>query len=665
VKIVRIEAIPFAIPYLKPLRFASGEVHSAEHVLVRLHTDEGIVGVAEAPPRPFTYGETQIGIVAVIEQILAPQIVGLTLLEREVAIARMARTVGNPTAKAALDMAMWDAFGRTLGLPVSAMLGGFTNRMRVSHMLGFDEPAAMVGEAQRMIDSYGIRTFKVKVGRRPVELDTAVVRALREHFGDSVELYVDGNRGWTPSESLRAMNQMADLDLMFAEELCPADDVLGRRWLVERVDVPFIADESVPTPADVTREVLTKSATAISIKTARTGFTGSRRVHHLAEGLGLEVVMGNQIDGQLGTACTVTFGAAYQLTSRRAGELSNFLDMSDDLLTEPLQIRDGVLHTPSGAGLGIEIDPGKLDRYRADGRTALPTRRSTMTSVDTAADHATAAASGASATKRFQTDKSPYEAVKDTPPERVDQLARQVLSAVHETIRQQRVTYDEYNALKAWLIQVGQDGEWPLFLDVWVEHVVEDVATAHRTGNKGSIEGPYYVPNAPELGAVGTLPMRAGEKGTPLAWHGTITSTDGTPLAGKVELWHADADAFYSQFAPGIPKWNLRGSFSTGPDGKFTITTIRPAPYQIPTDGSCGKLISAAGWHAWRPAHLHVKVSAPGHELLTAQVYFPGDPHNDDDIATAVKPELMLDPVMQPDGRQAIAYDFVLDPVRG
>jgi len=366
VKIVRIEAIPFAIPYTKPLKFASGEVDTAEHVLVRVHTDEGVVGVAEAPPRPFTYGETQAGIVAVIEQIFAPQIVGLTLLEREVITTRIARTVGNPTAKAAVDMAVWDALGRTLGLPVSAMLGGFTDRMRVSHMLGFDDPAKMVAEAERIRDTYGITTFKVKVGQRPVSLDTAVVRALRERFGGAVELYVDGNRGWTASESLRAMKEMADLDLLFAEELCPADDVMGRRWLVEHLDVPFIADESVPTPADVTREVLGKSATAISIKTARTGFTGSQRVHHLAEGLGLEIVMGNQIDGQVGTACTVAFGAAYQLTSRRAGELSNFLDMSDDLLTEPLQIRDGLLHTPAGAGLGIDVDPDRLARYRTD-----------------------------------------------------------------------------------------------------------------------------------------------------------------------------------------------------------------------------------------------------------------------------------------------------------
>jgi catechol 1,2-dioxygenase len=285
-----------------------------------------------------------------------------------------------------------------------------------------------------------------------------------------------------------------------------------------------------------------------------------------------------------------------------------------------------------------------------------------MITVEHASEAASAAASGASATERFQADKSPYDLVKDTPPERVATLAREILGSVHDTIRRHGVTYDEYNALKAWLIGVGQDGEWPLFLDVWVEHAVEDVATSHRQGNKGTIEGPYYVPGAPEMGARGTIGMRDDESGAPLIWRGRITSTDGTPLQGRVELWHADADGFYSQFAPNLPKWNLRGSFSTGADGAFEITTIRPAPYMIPTDGSCGKLIAAAGWHAWRPAHLHVKVTAPGHELLTAQLYFPGDPHNDDDIAGAVKPELVLDPQVRPDGPQTVDYGFVLDP---
>ncbi|MGV8872894.1 MAG: mandelate racemase/muconate lactonizing enzyme family protein [Rhodococcus sp. (in: high G+C Gram-positive bacteria)] len=365
-KIVAVEAIPYSIPYRKPLKFASGEVSAAEHVLVRVHTDDGVVGIADAPPRPFTYGETQRGVAAVIETLFAPAIIGLTLVEREVVRAKLARTVGNPVAKSAVDMAIWDALGQTLDLPVHELLGGYTDRMRVSHMLGFDTPAAMVDEASRMRETYGIDVFKVKVGRRPVALDTAVVRALREGLGDSVELYVDGNRGWTAAESARAMREMSDLGLTLAEELCPADDVLGRRWLVQQLDIPFVADESATTPAEVTREILGGSATAVSIKTARTGFTTSLRTHHLCEGLGVEVVMGNQIDGQLGTACTVAFGAAFDLTSRRAGELSNFLDMSDDLLTESLEIRDGTLSVLPGSGLGVRIDPDKLAKYRTD-----------------------------------------------------------------------------------------------------------------------------------------------------------------------------------------------------------------------------------------------------------------------------------------------------------
>ncbi|MFF8847932.1 mandelate racemase/muconate lactonizing enzyme family protein [Streptomyces sp. NPDC015127] len=365
-KIIRVEAIPFAIPYAKPLKFASGEVRTADHVLVRVHTDEGLTGTAEAPPRPYTYGETQESIIAVIDKIFAPQLLGLSPLEREAVHERLDRTVANPTAKAAIDMALWDILGQVAGMPVSGLLGGYTDRMRVSHMVGFAPAREMVAEAERIRDTYGIRTFKVKVGRQPYTDDVTACRALREALGPDVELYIDGNRGWTAAESARALREMADLGLTFAEELCPADDVLGRRWLVAQCPVPFIADESAVRAAEVTRELLGGSATAISIKTARTGFTASQRVLHECEGLGVEVVMGNQIDGQLGTLCSVTFGAAHRSSSRHAGELSNFLGMTDDLLTEPLTIENGCLRIREGAGLGIDIDPDKLARYRQD-----------------------------------------------------------------------------------------------------------------------------------------------------------------------------------------------------------------------------------------------------------------------------------------------------------
>lgn len=364
--IVSVEAIPYAIPYAKALHFASGSIAVADNVLVRVMTSDGIVGVAEAPPRPYTYGETQASIVAVIEQLFAPAVRGLSLLDREEIRKRLARTVGNPTAKSAIDMALWDAWGKTAGVSVHRLLGGFTDRLQVSHMLGFDAPAVVAAEAVELRETLGISSFKIKVGRRPIQLDVAVCRAVRDVLGPDAELYVDGNRGWTAAESAQALRLMEDVGLSRVEELCPADDVLGRRWLVSQCPVPFVADESVPTPADAVREVLAGAATALSVKTARTGFSDSLRISHLAEALGIEAVIGNQIDAQLGTVCSLVFGASQEITSRSAAELSNYLDMADDLLTESLVIEDGHMKVPTGVGLGVDLDPEKIDRYRVD-----------------------------------------------------------------------------------------------------------------------------------------------------------------------------------------------------------------------------------------------------------------------------------------------------------
>jgi catechol 1,2-dioxygenase len=276
---------------------------------------------------------------------------------------------------------------------------------------------------------------------------------------------------------------------------------------------------------------------------------------------------------------------------------------------------------------------------------------------------AKAAASGANATEQFR-QRAAAGGGGAADQARVSRVAGRAIEALNQVILDEKVTYDEYNALKAWMIRVGEDGEWPLFLDVWLEHSIEEVASEHREGSKSTIEGPYYIPDAPAQPWDGTIPMRSDEPGTPLEFTGQVRAVDGTPLGGAlVELWQADDLGFYSQFAPGLPEWNLRGSFTANENGDYSISTIQPAPYQIPTDGACGQLIAAAGWHAWRPAHLHLKVSAPGHQLLTTQLYFPGDPHNGDDIAGAVKPELMLDPRPRDDAEgEIVKYDFVLDP---
>lgn len=365
-KIARIEAIPYAIPYTHPLRFASGEVHTADHVLIRVHTDDGIIGTADAPPRPYTYGETQTSIRTIVQDIFGPQVIGLDIFDREKVRQVMDRTIHNQVAKGALDIAIWDAIGQAVKTPVHKLLGGFTDSMRVSHMLGFRPAEELLEEALRFGEQYGITTFKLKVGRRPLALDIEACRVLREGLGENVEIYLDANRGWTANEAMEVLRQTEGLGLTMLEEPCDAKETLSRKRLVERSPIPIVADESVPTAGDVSRELLSGGANAICIKTARSGFTEATEILGLCTGLGVDVTMGNQIDTQIGSLATVTFGAAHQATTRKAGELSNFLDMTDDLLADPLVIKDGRIFVRNVPGVGAGIDETKLAHYRQD-----------------------------------------------------------------------------------------------------------------------------------------------------------------------------------------------------------------------------------------------------------------------------------------------------------
>src|SRR3954463_14757035 len=141
----------------------------------------------------------------------------------------------------------------------------------------------------------------------------------------------------------------------------------------------------------------------------------------------------------------------------------------------------------------------------------------------------TAAGSGASATQSFRSTEQYHGGQAAASPERVSAVVTALLSAAHQVVREQEVTYPEFQAAKAWLIEVGEGGEWPLFLDVFVEHVVEEVAARTQDGTKGTILGPYYLPGQKRLTSPAALPVREDEKGTPLIFAGQVRDHDGNP----------------------------------------------------------------------------------------------------------------------------------------
>ncbi|MGP9656209.1 catechol 1,2-dioxygenase [Halomonas sp. AOP35-4E-18] len=277
-------------------------------------------------------------------------------------------------------------------------------------------------------------------------------------------------------------------------------------------------------------------------------------------------------------------------------------------------------------------------------------------------DKPSAKGSGSAATDKFKSER----VSADTSKERASAVYQDLLSAVGEVVKKHEVTYDEYDVVKQWVIDVGEGGEWPLWLDVFIEHYVEEVNYNRHgfSGTKGSIEGPYYVPEAPKLPSVTKMPMREKDlSAKQLVFSGQVTDLEGKGLSGAhVEMWSNDAEGYYSQFAPGIPEWNLRGTIVADDNGGFSITTLLPVPYRIPHDGPTGAFIESYGGHPWRPAHLHLLVSHPQHNGIITQLYFNEGEYLGNDVASAVKPELVLDPKEGDDGLQYVTYNFSLDP---
>jgi catechol 1,2-dioxygenase len=228
---------------------------------------------------------------------------------------------------------------------------------------------------------------------------------------------------------------------------------------------------------------------------------------------------------------------------------------------------------------------------------------------------------------------------------RLSEVVEDLLATLRGFIRKHHISHDEYRRAVGFMVETATKGEIPLLFDVFLEATVDQVDTAGRAGTETSVEGPFYAPDAPLMKSPCVLPHRLEEPGDVLFVSGTIRSVDGEPLGGAMlDLWQSDAQGAYSHF--NIPErqapWNLRGRVIADENGKFEVQTWVPAPYQVPKNGPTGALLGAIGRHAWRPAHLHLRITHDSCETLTTQLFFTGDPWIDSDVVGAVKQSLIV-----------------------
>jgi len=383
-KITKIETIPIRLPTRRVHQWASLTTPIGVYVIIKLYTDQGLIGLGEAPvlkdwggDHGKYFGETPQTTAHIINDILAPALAGQDPSRFEAIHALMDQAVkGYPYCKAAVDAALYDVVGKALQVPVYQLLGGlFRERIPIAHSLGLMEIPKAVDEALQA-KSEGVKTIKLKGGvdqKRDVEL----VEKMRKAIGDDVNICVDANQGYpTAKAAVKIIRAMEGCNLLYMEQ--PVEGIDQMAEVARRVDTPIMADESAWTAQDVLEIVRKRAADVISIYTTKPGglFKG-KKVAAVAEAAGMKCNVNGSVETGVGNAANihlaastgvVTYGCVVPVSTPKSKGTGGIAGIyyQDDIITEAFEYADGDVIVSSRPGLGIELDEDKIRHYRID-----------------------------------------------------------------------------------------------------------------------------------------------------------------------------------------------------------------------------------------------------------------------------------------------------------
>jgi muconate/chloromuconate cycloisomerase len=354
------------IPVSRPHHMSFTTLTAVNFVFVRIETREGLVGWGEAAclGGPTWSEESAESIAATLGTYVIPWLVGRDAAHLEALRLEMARRVqGNPFARAAVEMALWDLNGRALGVPVHRLLGGrVRDRVPLSWSLAVSSGDAEVAEVHDKV-ARGHRIFKIKAAAHPVAEDVARVRAIREAVGPDVRLRVDANQGWDRPTALRAIRAMEPYALDFVEQPVPRWDLDGLAEIARSVTVPIMADESCASPQDALAIARRGGVSILALKlTKSAGLANTMAIARLAEAAGLGCYVGCMIETSLGTAAYLQAAVAVAPVTWGC-ELFGPLLLRGDVVREPVRYADGCILALDGPGLGVEVDETALKEW--------------------------------------------------------------------------------------------------------------------------------------------------------------------------------------------------------------------------------------------------------------------------------------------------------------
>jgi len=306
-----------SVPLIVPFKTALRSVNSVEDVIVEIHTDTGHVGYGEAPPTGVITGDTTGSIIGAINDHIMKVLIGRDVDDFEDIIRAVnGSIINNTSAKAAVDMALWDLYGQLYKIPVYKMLGGSRKSIETDITISVNSPEEMARDAVRAIEN-GYNCLKVKVGSNP-ELDIERLSAVRQVAPDAL-IRIDANQAWTPKQAVNILNRMQEkgLDIEFVEQPVKAHDLEGLKYVTQNSYVPVMADESVFSPLDALKIMQMRAADLINIKLMKCGgLTNALKITFAAEVYGVECMIGCMLEAKISVNAAVHLACARQIITK-------------------------------------------------------------------------------------------------------------------------------------------------------------------------------------------------------------------------------------------------------------------------------------------------------------------------------------------------------------
>jgi L-Ala-D/L-Glu epimerase len=332
----------YRLPYRRPVRWFNSTESEATCVLLRTVADNGATGVAEAPLKPTWSGASPRSIAAVLDDLLLPAVQEVDAADPDAVSRQLARYPENHLAKALVDNACATMRAAAAGKPLWQLLNG-KPAVELSWCVTRQAPDAMAREAAEVVERHGFRALKIK-GGQGTDIDRTALQWIRAAVGDAVHFYVDANGAYAREAAADYVRMIAAEGAKVAEDPCDLHPDDAFTALCRASEIPILVDSNCTSPRDA-RQFLDRGATALTVKPGRIGITEAMRVAEIAAQRGANVCSGMYAESALGTLISLQMSSALP-APMVPSEQSFYLMMTEQVLCEPLEIRDGHAQLP-------------------------------------------------------------------------------------------------------------------------------------------------------------------------------------------------------------------------------------------------------------------------------------------------------------------------------